>query len=179
MARLAPHSLNGKRLLPAARQALHQAFATLCKEGSVIVLEGEYDGETGFPLAAMAEHEIVLQVSNNARSIKAAYGQIKRISLALGRRPFGILVTGASESEAKLVYDNMARAASRYLAVELKSMGSVPADEFVYRAARLGKAVIDAFPLAGASVAYRRLAGRLRGVSGWPQMAGEQRGLLA
>jgi flagellar biosynthesis protein FlhG len=40
-------------------------------------------------------------------------------------------------------------------------MGSVPADEYLQRAARLGRAVVDAFPLAGASVAFRQLAGRL------------------
>jgi flagellar biosynthesis protein FlhG len=39
-------------------------------------------------------------------------------------------------------------------------MGSVPADEYLQRAARLGRAVVDAFPLAGASVAFRQLAGR-------------------
>jgi flagellar biosynthesis protein FlhG len=39
-------------------------------------------------------------------------------------------------------------------------MGAVPADEYLQRAARLGRAVVDAFPLAGASVAFRRLAGR-------------------
>jgi flagellar biosynthesis protein FlhG len=86
----------------------------------------------------------------------------------LGRRPFGILVTGASEQEAKVVYDNMSSAASRYLAVQLTSMGSVPADEYLQRAARLGRAVVDAFPLAGASVAFRRLAGRFA-LAGMPQ----------
>ena len=59
-----------------------------------------------------------------------------------------------------MVYDNMAQAASRYLALNLTSMGSVPADEYLHRAARLGRAVVDAFPLAGASVAFRELAGR-------------------
>jgi flagellar biosynthesis protein FlhG len=39
-------------------------------------------------------------------------------------------------------------------------MGSVPADEHLNRAARLGRSVIDAYPLAGASVAFRRLAGQ-------------------
>ena len=60
-----------------------------------------------------------------------------------------------------MVYANMSSAASRYLAVTLTSMGSVPADEYLQRAARLGRAVVDAFPLAGASVAFRQLAGRL------------------
>jgi flagellar biosynthesis protein FlhG len=39
-------------------------------------------------------------------------------------------------------------------------MGSVPADEHLQRAARLGRAVVDAFPQAGSSVAFRQLAGR-------------------
>ena len=54
----------------------------------------------------------------------------------------------------------MSAAATRYLAVKLSSMGSVPADEYLHRAARLGRAVVDAFPLAGASVAFRQLAGK-------------------
>jgi flagellar biosynthesis protein FlhG len=63
----------------------------------------------------------------------------------------------------------MCSAASRYLAVQLISMGSVPADEYLHRAARLGRAVVDAFPLAGASVAFRQLAGRFA-LSGMPQL---------
>ena len=145
---------------------LAKTFDVLVKQTSIVVVDGQLDQDQAFPVPAMANNEIVIQVSNSANSIKAAYSLIKRISLELGRRPFGILVTGASESEAKLVYDNMAQAASRYLALQLNSMGSVPADEFVHRAARLGRAVIDAFPLAGASVAYRRLAGRLSRANG-------------
>jgi len=102
----------------------------------------------------------VIQVGTSAKSITAAYGLLKRLALSFGRRNYGLLVTGASEAEARVVYANMASAASKYLAVQLTSMGSVPADEYLQRAARLGRAVVDAFPLAGASVAFRRLAGR-------------------
>jgi RNA polymerase sigma factor for flagellar operon FliA len=112
------------------------------------------------PVPLLADSEIVVQVSTSATSITNAYALIKRLAQEFGRRPFGILVTGATEAEAKVVYDNMSAAASRYLAVTLSSMGSVPADEYLHRAARLGRAVVDAFPLAGASVAFRRLAGR-------------------
>ncbi|WP_017878901.1 MinD/ParA family ATP-binding protein [Janthinobacterium sp. CG3] len=141
---------------------LAKAFDVLVKQTGIVIVDGEYgeDGEEGFPLPAMASADIVVQVSNSATSIKAAYCMIKRLNHAFGRRPFGILVTGASETEAKVVYDNMAQAASRYLALNLTSMGSVPADEYLHRAARLGRAVVDAFPLAGASVAFRQLAGR-------------------
>jgi flagellar biosynthesis protein FlhG len=140
---------------------LAKTFDVLVKQaGSIIMVDGEFSADGTFPVPIMASSEIVVQVSTSATSITNAYALIKRLSQHLGRRPFGILVTGATEAEAKVVYDNMSSAATRYLAVTLTSMGSVPADEYLHRAARLGRAVVDAFPLAGASVAFRRLAGR-------------------
>jgi flagellar biosynthesis protein FlhG len=140
---------------------LAKTFDVLVKQaGSIIMVDGEFSTDGAFPVPIMASSEIVVQVSTSATSITNAYALIKRLSQHLGRRPFGILVTGATEAEAKVVYDNMSSAATRYLAVTLTSMGSVPADEYLHRAARLGRAVVDAFPLAGASVAFRRLAGR-------------------
>ena len=141
---------------------LAKTFDVLVKQsaGSIVIVDGEFSDHDSFPVPIMASSEIVVQVSTSATSITNAYALVKRLSQHLGRRPFGILVTGATEAEAKVVYDNMSSAATRYLAVTLSSMGSVPADEYLHRAARLGRAVVDAFPLAGASVAFRRLAGR-------------------
>jgi len=143
---------------------LAKAFDVLVKgQGGIVIVDGELQRDGSFAVPMLAESEIVVQVSTSATSITNAYGLIKRLAQEFGRRPFGILVTGASEAEAQIVYDNMAQAASRYLAVSLKSMGSVPADEYLHRAARLGRSVVDAFPLAGASVAFRQLAGRMTG----------------
>ncbi|MES2297804.1 MAG: antiactivator of flagellar biosynthesis FleN protein [Pseudomonadota bacterium] len=153
----------GQRLRrPGADEArrLAKTFDVLVKQSGIVIVDGEFGADDSFPVPVMTSEQIVVQVGTSAKSITAAYTLIKRLSQQLGRRPFGILVTGASESEAKVVYDNMSAASSRYLAVPLTSMGSVPADEYLHRAARLGRAVVDAFPLAGASVAFRRLAGR-------------------
>ncbi len=148
---------------------LAKTFDVLVKQSGIVIVDGEFDSNDSFPVPIMGNSEIVVQVSTSAASITAAYRLIKRLSQQLGRRPFGILVTGASEAEAKVVYDNMSSAASRYLAVKLVSMGSVPADEYLQRAARLGRAVVDAFPLAGASVAFRQLAGRFA-LAGMPPL---------
>lgn len=143
------------------RRRLANAFGVLASQSDVLIVDAELDDDdAGLPLDAMAVGDIVVQVSPDAASIKQAYVLIKHLNAQLGRRPFGILVTGADEQEANLVYRNMAQAASRYLAVQLYDLGSVPTDEHVPRAARLGRTVIDAFPMAGASVAFRRLAER-------------------
>lgn len=139
---------------------LANAFNVLATRADIVVVDAELNASDELPIASLGAGEIVVQVANTPASITSAYGIIKRLNGQLGRRPFSILVTGASEQEAQLVFKNMAQAASRYLAVKLNSLGSVPADDHVRRAARLGRTVIDAFPLAGASVAFRQLAGR-------------------
>lgn len=152
-----------QRIVPGdADQArrLSNAFKLLTAGGDILLADAELDDDGGLPIDALADGEIVVQVSAGAASIKDAYAIIKRINARFGRRPCGVLVTGTSDAEAKVVFDNLAQVANRYLAVKLHSMGSVPPDDHVKRAARLGRAVIDAFPLAGASVAFRTLAGR-------------------
>jgi flagellar biosynthesis protein FlhG len=136
------------------------ACGVLAARSDIMLVDAELDKDEGFSVPLLASGEIVVQVANTPASIKSAYALIKRLNARLGRRPFSILVSGASEKEAQVVYQNMAQAANRYLAVKLSSMGSVPADDHLKRAMHLGRAVVDAFPLAGASVAFRRLAGR-------------------
>lgn len=142
------------------QRRLSNAFGVLAAQSDVLMVDAELDANDNFAIPAMANGEIIVQVAPGAASIKKAYALIKRLNAQLGRRPFGILVTGADEQEAAVVYQNMAQAASRYLALQLHSVGFVPQDDHLTRAARLGRAVIDAFPLAGASVAFRGLAER-------------------
>lgn len=143
---------------PQDMQRLSNAFNVLTTQADIIIVDAELGKDDLFPISSLGTSEIVVQVSTNPSSITSAYGLIKRLNNQLGRRPCSILVTGSSEKEAQVVFQNMAQAANRYLAVKLNSMGFVPTDEHVTRAARLGRAVIDAFPLAGASVAFRKLA---------------------
>ncbi len=154
---------NLKSILQDAVQArrLANAFGVLASQSDIMLVDAELDADDGFPVPAMQRGEIIVQVANSGSSITSAYAIIKRLSGLLGRRSFGILVTGAAELEARQVYVNLAQAASRYLAVPLTSIGWVPADIDLRRATDLGRAVVDAFPMAGAAVAFRRLAGHL------------------
>lgn len=152
--------LRSAEMDPMLTDRLSDAFDILATRADIMIVDAELDKDDAFAIPTLKDSEIVVQVTNSAASIKSAYAIIKRLNDKLGRRPFSVLVTGASEKDAKVVYENMAQAANRYLAVKLNSMGSVPADEHLKRAMHLGRAVVDAFPLAGASVAFRQLAGR-------------------
>ncbi|MDB5728595.1 MAG: putative Antiactivator of flagellar biosynthesis FleN [Noviherbaspirillum sp.] len=169
MAALLPAGVPLSSLGLEAISGLSEAFEQLATHADIVLVDAEPGEQGAFRIPALSAGEIVVQVSTSAESITDAYSLIKRLSGELGQRPFSVLVTGATEKEAQVVFRNMAAAASRYLAVKLNSLGSVPADEHLARAARLGRAVVDAFPMAGASVAFRRLAGRFA--------AGESRGM--
>src|SRR5690606_12034188 len=110
------------------------------------------------PVAAMADGEIVVQVTPHAEAIKQAYLLVKQLHGQLGRRSFSVLVTNASEKDSQRVLAHLAQTASRYLAVELRMIGAVPADEHLSRAVTLERPVVEAFPLAAASVAFRQIA---------------------
>lgn len=137
---------------------LSRAFDVATHRSDLVIVDSEIDINDAFPLASLDESELVIQVSAHPATIKAAYGLIKRLNGRIGRRAYGVLVSGATEKEARLVYANMAQAAGRYLAVPLHFVGFVPEDEQMRKAAHLGRAVIDAFPLAKASLAFARLA---------------------
>lgn len=170
-------ALSGRRPFTAPgnlleEQLLH-SFKELAGRAGIVVIDTEVLETDEFPLAAMYEGDIVIQVTPDPASITNAYAAIKRLSAHFGRRPFGVLVTGATEAEAARIFSNMAKAASRYLAVSLDFLGSIPADAHLQRAAGLGRPVTDAFPLAGASVAFRRLAQRFAFPDSWHATAQE------
>lgn len=145
--------------LPAENlRRLSRVFDIAVNRSDLVIVDSDIDMYDAFPLASFDESEIVIQLSANATTIKNAYGLIKRVNNRIGRRSYGILVSGSTEKEARLVYANMAQAARRYLAVPLRFVGYVPQDDHMKKAAQLGRAVIDAFPLAGASLAFARLA---------------------
>jgi flagellar biosynthesis protein FlhG len=97
-------------------------------------------------------------------SLLANYALIKAMIRQFAIRQFSIVVSGVeSEDEARTVFENIAAAARRYLAVSLRYLGYIPNDEELARADTLSTCVVDAFPTAPAAVAFRELARALMG----------------
>ncbi len=158
LARLSRKNVSASTHPQASRLA--EIFDALTAESDVTLVNGELSDEDALPVPAMEMGEIVVHMSTTPSSIKAAYVLLKDLSDRLGRRPFSLLVSGGSEAEAQMVYANMAQTANRYLAAQLNFMGSIPADEHIRRASGQGRTVLEAFPLTGASLAFKRLAGQ-------------------
>ncbi|MGI4846786.1 MAG: MinD/ParA family ATP-binding protein [Janthinobacterium lividum] len=149
---------------------LAAAYQKLALQSDVLITDVELDSRGALPFEDMAGGEIIVQVNASGASMTAAYALIKGLNAHLGRRPFGIVVSGASGEDARKVFDNMAQTASRYLALELQLAGSIPADDSLRKATRLERPVVDAFPMAASSAAFRQLASQFSATSRPPNM---------
>ena len=143
---------------------LNKIVEKLGNSVDIVLVDGELTELNGLAAPVLEDGEIVIQVTNQPDSIKSAYGLIKRAHATMGRRGYGVLVTGVNEFEARRVYDAMAKAAGNFLSVPLNFVGYVPEDDYLRRASRAGRAVIDAFPAAGAAMAFSRLAQTMSGM---------------
>lgn len=170
----------GIMILPLARGARSLALLPAPEQQWLV----ERCGRLGFPVDTLlvdsapgsasallwpgtTAQEVIVLEGGSAAAITAAYALIKRLSSEFARREFHILVSDvASESEARTIFGNMARAARRYLQVSLDFMGHICPDDKLQHAARLRLPVVAAFPGAAAAGRFRSLA---QAISAWPR----------
>jgi len=153
--------------------ALNQTFSQLASHYDVILVDAVLNKHHELPLPILSQHEIVIHLTQEAESIKQAYILIKQMHQKIGHRSFGILVSQANSTEAQVVFNNISEVALRFMQIELEFIGNVPEDEHISHATSLGRAVIDAFPRAQASLAFKSLAKRLDYKQDLSKMAGQ------
>ena len=118
---------------------------------------------------AASADEIVIVVSPEPTSLTDAYALIKVLARQYRERRFKILVNQAkSPREASEVFGKLDVAADRFLHVALELIGAVPYDDYVPMAVMQQKAVLELFPEAPASEAFKKLA---RQIVQWPKPA--------
>ncbi|MBC3808679.1 antiactivator of flagellar biosynthesis FleN protein [Undibacterium seohonense] len=152
---------NDLGLPPAGYRELSKVFDLAVNRSDVVVVDGELNDDGGFILSSFEDSEMLIQVSADPATITNAYSLIKRLNNRLGRRTYGVVVSGVDAEQAQRVFSNLAMTARRYLAVELNFVGYVPADVHLTRATESGRTVIDAFPLSKAANAFVRMAEKL------------------
>ncbi|WP_312262650.1 MinD/ParA family protein [Candidatus Igneacidithiobacillus taiwanensis] len=125
--------------------------------------------------AQAADHVLVV-VTNDPASITDAYAFMKVMSRDYGVRYFSVLANMVrDEAEGKQLFSRLAAVAQRYLDIPLRHAGSIPLDPYLRSAIRSQQALIERYPNAVASQAFRALA---ETVLAWPQpqtRAGEPR----
>lgn len=168
VAKLMPSHQVGTPLDSFLGEQLNAIFVGLAQQYEIILVDTALNSSHLLPLKALNDSEIIIKLTRHPESIKEAYSLIKKIYSQLGSRSFGIIVDNASEVQAQVVFNNISQVARRFMQIELEYFGAIPPDVHLCRAAKLGRTVMDAFPLASASAAIKQIAQRLDGKNDHP-----------
>ncbi|GAA6134839.1 flagellar synthesis regulator FleN [Oceaniserpentilla sp. 4NH20-0058] len=169
----------GIRIIPAAsgtqemaqldareHAGLIRAFSSISDQLDVLVIDtaaGISDGVVSFVKAAQ---EALFVVTDEPTSITDAYALIKLLNRDHGVFRFRILANMVKTSQdGHNLFAKLTKVTDRFLDVALQYVGSIPFDESVKRSVQRQRAVIEAYPRAKASLAYKSLAKK---VDSWP-----------
>ena len=160
-ARLIPQRTTINQYDDASVGLLNNHFIKLASKYEIVLVDTVLTEQLTLPLEMLNQNEIVIQLNQKPASIKNAYSLIKLLYSQLGRRSFSILIHDANEPEAQNVFNNIAEVARRFMHIELEFIGFIPADDHLSHAAKLGRSVVEAYPMASASQAFKAMALKL------------------
>lgn len=109
-----------------------------------------------------ASSEVICVVNPEPTSLTDAYALIKILSRDYGEKSISVLVNNvSSEKEALATFRRLERSTQRFLHIELKYTGFVPADTAVREAVQEQRALLQLFPSSPAALATSALARRM------------------
>jgi flagellar biosynthesis protein FlhG len=145
---------------------LIQAFSELEEDMDVLIVDtaaGISDTVISFVRAAQ---EVLMVVTDEPTSITDAYAQIKLLNRDYDLFRFRIVANMVRNSQdGHTLFNKLTKVTDRFLDVAIQYVGAIPQDDAIKRAVQRQKAVVEAYPRARASVAFRALAKK---VDAWP-----------
>lgn len=154
------------QLSPMEHAGLINAFSELGDEIDVLIVDTAAGISESVVSFLRASQEIMLVVCDEPTSITDCYALIKLLNRDYGLYRFRVLANQVkSQQEGKHLYNKLSRVTERFLDVALQYVGSIPYDEAVKKAVQRQRAVVEAYPRAKASLAFKALAQK---VDAWP-----------
>ncbi len=158
---------NMAELSPAEHAGLIHAFSELNTDIDILIVDtaaGISDSVVSF---SKASQEVVVVVCDEPASITDAYALIKLLNRDHGIRRFRVLANMAhSENEGRELFAKLVKVTERFLDdVMLDFMGSIPYDEYLRKAVKMQRPVVDAYPGSKISCAFKDIAKR---ADKWP-----------
>jgi flagellar biosynthesis protein FlhG len=158
---------NMAELTPAEHAGLIRAFSELNTDVDILIVDtaaGISDSVVSFSKAAQ---ELIVVVCDEPASITDAYALIKLLNRDHGVRRFRVLANMAhSEKEGRELFAKLVKVTERFLDdVVLDFLGSVPYDEYLRKAVKMQRPVVDAYPSSKIATAFKDIARR---ADKWP-----------
>lgn len=175
----APHGLkvipggSGARRLAQLGNGEHaaviRAFDELPRPPDYLLVDTAAGLSDNVAMFAAAADDVILVVCDEPASLTDAYALIKVLSRDFGVRRFRMVANLVRNlGEARALHQKLAKVSDRFLDVVLDFLGMVPQDERLKQAIRRQNAVVDLWPAARSSQAFKQLAGA---VDNWEEPA--------
>jgi flagellar biosynthesis protein FlhG len=175
----APHGLkiipggSGARRLAQLGNGEHaaviRAFDELPRPPDYLLVDTAAGLSDNVAMFAAAADDVVLVVCDEPASLTDAYALVKVLSRDFGVRRFRFVANLVRNAgEARALHQKLAKVSDRFLDVVLDFYGFVPQDERLKQAIRRQNAVVDLWPAARSSQAFKQLAGA---VDNWEEPA--------
>jgi flagellar biosynthesis protein FlhG len=117
-----------------------------------------------------AAQEVIVVVRDEPASLADAYALIKVLNRDHGIGRFHVLSNmTSSPRDGQTTFAKLANVADRFLDVTLSYMGTIPYDEYLLKAVRSQRSVVDAYPGSRATQAFKNLA---HAADKWPKPTG-------
>ena len=153
-----------------AHLGLVQAFSSLSSRIDTLVIDTAAGIAPAVLQFSQAAQHVLVVLCDEPASLTDAYALIKVLSRNHGVGRFRVLANMTrTPGEGQALFRKLERVAGRFLDVNLEYTGEIPEDDFVKRAIRAQRPVLDAFPSSPAGRAFRKLA---TVAENWPVPAG-------
>ncbi|MCS5708594.1 P-loop NTPase [Candidatus Berkiella cookevillensis] len=150
------------QLQPLEYMGLIDGFNSLSDQVDTFIIDtaaGISDMVVRFSLAA---NEIIVVLSDEPTSLTDAYSLIKILNTKYQIKRMKILVNMSSSlTESKEIFAKLTNVADKYLSVSLHFLGWIPNDEYVKRAIKQQKSLMELYPSSKAAQHYREIAAKL------------------
>lgn len=157
---------SGKRnmaeLTPAENAGLVHAFSELHIPLDVLIVDTAAGIADSVITFSQASQEVIVVVCGDPASLTDAYALIKVLNRDHGVERVQVLANMVHNAiEAREIYESLRRVAERFLDVTLNLMGFVPQDEWLRRAVRRQKAVVEVYPNSPSAEAFLGLTRKI------------------
>jgi flagellar biosynthesis protein FlhG len=107
----------------------------------------------------MAAQDIIVITSPEPTAITDAYALMKLLSNEYGEKRFKLIVNSVKdENEALDVFRKLTVVSNRYLNISLDFLGGIPFDKRMHESIRRQKVIVELYPSAKPSIAFKSLA---------------------
>ena len=153
-------------LNPMEHAGLINAFSEISHDLDVLIVDTAAGISESVVSFLRAAQEVIVVVCDEPTSITDSYALIKLLNRDYDMYRFRVLANMVkTQEEGRHLFSKLTNVTGRFLDVALQYVGSIPYDEAVKKSVQRQRAVLDAYPRAKASMAYRALAQK---ADSWP-----------